>query len=33
MIIGRKGDADIQICSDSTLSRHHSAIEYTESTE
>lgn len=30
MIIGRKSDADIQLCTDSTISRHHSVIEYVQ---
>jgi pSer/pThr/pTyr-binding forkhead associated (FHA) protein len=30
MIIGRKSDADIQLCSDATISRHHSVVEYVE---
>lgn len=33
MIIGRKSDADIQLCSDSTISRGHSVIEYVEGGE
>ncbi len=28
MIVGRKNDSDIQLCSDATLSRNHSVIEY-----
>lgn len=30
MIIGRKSDADIQLSVDSTISRHHSVIEYVQ---
>lgn len=30
MIIGRKTDADIQLCTDSTISRHHTVIEYVQ---
>jgi pSer/pThr/pTyr-binding forkhead associated (FHA) protein len=30
MIIGRKSDADIQLCTDATISRYHSAIEYVQ---
>ena len=30
MIIGRKSDADIQLCTDVTISRHHSVIEYVQ---
>ena len=30
MIIGRKSDADIQLCTDATISRHHSVIEYVQ---
>jgi pSer/pThr/pTyr-binding forkhead associated (FHA) protein len=30
MIIGRKSDADIQLCTDATISRHHSIIEYVQ---
>jgi len=30
MIIGRKTDADIQLCTDSTISRYHTVIEYVQ---
>ena len=30
MILGRKSDADIQLCTDATISRHHSVIEYVQ---
>ena len=33
MIVGRKNDNDIQLCSDATLSRSHSVIEYVEKDE
>ncbi len=30
MIIGRKSDSDVQICTDATISRKHAVIEYVE---